>query len=404
MSVKDVGKNKQAPHKEQKETYYLITENGERLTTEKGEAIIIESGIPIVLPTAPELPEQEEAPIYRPMLHGPGLDSLTQISQRTIPERDKISDTALYKGTNYKLTMTCYSKLLEDGGLRVSAQKLLDALVQDLTDNNNYQTDITPNTTAIIDLEAYMKRCGKPLTKTNKDKERRRIKKDLGTLLNILLEWTEHKGKHAEGTDSKGFKNFLQMRICDKVGIANNKIIVNFTPDMASYLTHAYIMWYPDNLLKTDDRNKSTYHIGRKLLMHHSNINNQNRGTANIISIKALLDCTGDIPSEEEVGNSGRQYYQRRILPLIKSLDALVEGQVLINWEICNSKRTPLTKSQQDKQDYDTIINCYIHFEPTDNAWLQKYLEQHKENKKDREEKQAKAKTKQRRSGKPGKE
>jgi hypothetical protein len=89
---------------------------------------------------------------------------------------------------------------------------------------------------------------------------------------------------------------------------------------------------------------------------------------------------------------------------LIKSLNALVDGQVLIKWELCNGKSTPLSESQQAKQDYDTVINCYIHFEPTDNAGLQKYLEQRKENKKDREEKQTKAKTKQRRSGKPGKE
>lgn len=402
MSVKDVGKNKQAPQKEQEETYYLVTENGDRLITEQGDTIILESGNPIVLPTAPELPEPEEAPIYRPMLHGPGLDNLTQISIRERPERDTIIDTAVYSGPNYRITLESYSELLETG-LRVSAQKLLDALAQVLTDNNSYRTDGTPNTTAIIDLEAYMKRCGKPLTKDNKDFERKRIKEDLDTLYKVSLEWSEYKGKHAEGADKQGFKNYLKMRICDKVGIANNKILVNFTPDMASYLTHAYIMWYPDNLLKTDDRNKSTFHIGRKLLVHHSNINNQGKGTANIISIKALLDCTRDIPSEEEVRDSGRQYYQRRIVPLVKALNALIDSQVLIKWELCNSKRTPLSESQQAKQDYDTVINCYIHFEPTDNAGLQKYLKQHKENKKDREEKQTKAKTKQRRSGKPGK-
>ncbi|MCZ2416306.1 MAG: hypothetical protein LC132_01970, partial [Burkholderiales bacterium] len=70
MSGNDVGKNKQ------EETYYLVTEKGERLTTEQGEAIIIRPGKPIVLPTAPELPEPEEEPVYRPMYHGPGLDSL----------------------------------------------------------------------------------------------------------------------------------------------------------------------------------------------------------------------------------------------------------------------------------------------------------------------------------------
>lgn len=386
MSVKDVGKDT-LPLEVKKEL--------ERIISKQPDQALDISDIP-------DLPEPEEAPIYRPMLHGPGLDNLTQISIREKPERDTIIDTAVYNGPNYRITLESYSELLETG-LRVSAQKLLDALSQDLTANNSYRTEGTPTTTAIIDLEAYMKRCGKTLTKDNKDFERKRIKEDLDTLYKVSLEWTEHKGKHAEGADSKGFKNYLKMRICDKVGIANNKIMVNFTADMANYLTHAYIMWYPDNLLKTDDRNKSTYHIGRKLLIHHSNINNQGKGTAKIISIKALLDCTRDIPSETEVRDSGRQYYQRRIVPLIKSLDALIDNQVLIKWELCNCKSTPLSESQQAKQDYDTIIDCYIHFEPTESAGLQKYLEQRKENKKDREEKQTKGKTKQRRSGKPGK-
>jgi len=85
---------------------------------------------------------------------------------------------------------------------------------------------------------------------------------------------------------------------------------------------------------------------------------------------------------------------------LIKSLNALVDGQVLIKWELCNGKMKPLSKSQQNKQDYDTVIKHYIHFEPTENAELQRYLEQMKKAKKD----QPKTGTKQRRSGKQGKD
>ena len=383
MSVKDVGK----------EPFPLEVKQGLQRIANK------EPGQAVTLPTVPETPEHEEAPIYRPMLHGPGLDSLAQISTRETPEEDKIIDTAVYTGPNYRFTMIEYSEIL-GAGLRVSTQKLLDALVMDLTAKNTRGAR-PKTTTAIIDLEEYMRRCGKDINKSNMDKERRKIKEDLDALYRLSLEWKERTGNQAGGADKTGSKNFVKMRICTTIGIIkNSQIVVNFTPEIAEYLTNSYIMWYPANLLKTDDRNPCTYHIGRKLLIHHNNLNNQKGGTASIISVKALLDSTRDIPGEEEVRTSGRQYYQRRIAPLIKSLNALVDGQVLIKWELCNGKMKPLSKKQQDNQDYDTVIDCYVHFEPTVNAEHQRYLEQIKKDKKDK----AKTGTTQRRSGKQGKD
>jgi len=389
MSGNDVGKNKQ------EETHYLVTEKGERLTTEQGEAIIIRPGKPVVLPTAPELPEPEEEPVYRPMYHGPGLDSLAQISARETPERDAIVDTAVYTGPNYTFTLKEYSELIGAGlvGLRVSTQKLLDALVMDLTAKNTRGAR-PKTTTAIIDLEEYMRRCGKEINKSNKDKQRKKIKEDLEILYWLSLDWKEHTGNQAEGADKTGNKNFIKMRICSAIGIIKNgQIVVNFTPEIVNYLTQAYIMWYPGNLLKTDDRNPCAYHIGRKLLLHHSNPNNQHRGTANIISIKALLDCTKDIPSEAEV--SGRHFYQCRIEPLLKALDALIEKEVLKKWELCNAKMKPLSKSQQDRKDYRATLDRYVFFEPIENKKLVQYITQPK---------QTKAEPKKRQSKKQGKD
>ena len=383
MSVKDVGKDT-LPLEVKKEL--------ERIISKQPDQALDVSDVP-------DLPEPEEAPIYRPMLHGPGLDSLAQISARETPEQDKIIDTAVYTGPNYRFTMIEYSEILGTG-LRVSTQKLLDALVMDFTAKNTRGAR-PKTTTAIIDLEEYMRRCGKDINKSNTDKERRKIKEDLDALYRLSLEWKERTGNQAGRADKTGSKSFLKMRICTTIGmIKNSQIVVAFTPEIAEYLTNSYIMWYPANLLKTDDRNPCTYHIGRKLLIHYNNLNNQKGGTANIISVRALLDGTRDIPSEEEVRTSGRQYYQRRIAPLIKSLNALVGGQVLIKWELCNGKMKPLSKKQQDNQDYDTVIDCYVHFEPTVNAEHQRYLEQIKKDKKDK----AKTGTTQRRSGKQGKD
>ena len=376
MSVKDVGK----------ELFPLeVRQELQRIAEKRPDQAV-------TLPTVPELPEHEEEPVYRPMLHGPGLDSLAQISVRETPEQDKIIDTAVYTGPNYRFTMIEYSEIL-GAGLRVSTQKLLDALVMDLTAKNTRGAR-PKTTTAIIDLEEYMRRCGKPITKDNKDFERKRAKEDLDALYRLSLEWKERTGNQAGGADKTGSKNFVKMRICTTIGIIkNSQIVVNFTPEIAEYLTNSYIMWYPANLLKTDDRNPCTYHIGRKLLLHHSNPNNQRRGTANIISIKALLDCTKDIPSEAEV--SGRHFYQCRIEPLLKALDALVEKEVLKKWELCNAKMKPLSKSQQDRKDYKATLERYIFFEPIENKKLVQYITQPK---------QTKAEPKKRQSKKQGKD
>ena len=376
MSVKDVGK----------EPFPLEVKQGLQVIANK------EPGQAVTLPTVPETPEHEEAPIYRPMLHGPGLDSLAQISTRETPEQDKIIDTAVYTGPNYRFTMIEYSEILGNG-LRVSTQKLLDALVMDLTLKNN-RGSRPKTTTAIIDLEEYMRRCGKDINKSNKDKERRKIKEDLDALYRLSLEWKERTGNQAGGADKAGSKNFVKMRICTTIGIIkNSQIVVNFTPEIAEYLTNSYIMWYPANLLKTDDRNPCTYHIGRKLLIHHNNLNNQKGGTASIISVKALLDSTRDIPSEAEV--SGRHFYQCRIKPLLKALDALVEKEVLKKWELCNAKMKPLSKSQQDRKGYKATLDRYVFFEPIENKKLVQYITQPK---------QTKAEPKKRQSKKQGKD
>lgn len=361
MSRKDVDKNKQLPPKDQEEICSLITPYK-----------------PIDLLNISELPEPEKEPIYHPMLHGPGLDSLAQISVKETPKRDIIENTAVYTGHNYTFTLKGYRYLIETNlvGLKISTQKLLDALIINITQKNSKDSRI--RTTASISLEEYMQSCGIEVNEYNKKKQRKKVKEDLEILYWLSLDWKEYKGIQTEGTDKAGNKNFLKMRICSAIGIIKNgQIVVNFTPEIVNYLTQSYIMCYPDNLLKTDDRNPCTYHIGRKLSLHYNNPNNQHRGTYNIISVRALLDSTKDIPSEAEV--TGRHYFQYRILPLFKALDALVEIKVLKKWELCDAKKKPLNKRQQERKNYKSTLERYIYFEFIENKKLSQYIAQAKQ-------------------------
>lgn len=286
---------------------------------------------------------------YIAMLNGTATNQLTNINTNAIPPTiDIITGNATIEQGTLKVFIDKYSKLK---GVRTSTLKLLDTCTMYLTKQNTYRGNNEKiNTTVIIPLEQYMSLCGIPLTKSSKDKTRRKVKEDLETLFHMSLEWTEASGKK--------IKDFAKMRICDKIAIVRGNINFNFSKDMAGYLTDAYIMQYPMELLKVDERNSNLYPLGRKLLLHYSINNNRKKGTSNIISVKALLEVCPDIPTYEEVFKLNRNIDQRIKTPLEKALDALK----FINWEYSNSKGVPLTEEQILSTDYKTFEKLYIKF------------------------------------------
>jgi len=341
------------------------------------------------LPIPTELPEEE--PIYHLMFHGFGTDCLAQISPREKSKKDYLADTATYNDTNYIFTLEGYDKLIQDEikGLRLSTQKLLHALIIGLTCINSKGNN-NPQETVTIDLEEYI---GKDISESNRKRKCRRIREDLDILYSLNLNWKEHTGNPEADKDGR----VIDMRILSykDVSTRNGWITVDFTKRIVNYFVNSYMMYYPENLLKIDDRNPCAYHLGWYLAIYHSIPNNQKRGTANIISIKALLDANHDIPSEEEVRQSGRHYYHQRIEPLCKALDTLVDVRVLKKWGLCNAKGEPLSKSQQNRKDYRSTLKLYVYFEFADNKKFNQYIEQLK---------QPKIETKQRRSKKQRKD
>jgi len=297
---------------------------------------------------------------YRPMLQGTGTNQLTRISTRgkeSIVNVNGITGViTITKGT-LKVTIEpendvigAFTKIFD-----VSTHKLFDACVIELTKQNHYRSKTEPNAAVVISLEDYMKLCGIPLTKPSKDKIRRNVKTDLDTLLRTRLEWTETSGKKT--------KDYLNINICSSVGIKNGNIILSFTPEIARYLVNSYVMQYPIGLLKIDERNPNAYYIGKKLLQHYSIDNNIQKDTANIISVRSLLEwCEDVIPSYEEVMSGNRHLDDRIITPLENALTSL-QTTNLITWEYCNSKKTPLTDEQLNNLNYYIFIDLYIHFE-----------------------------------------
>ena len=289
---------------------------------------------------------------FTAMLNGTATNKLTNISTRSNPPIiDAITGNATIEQGTLKVFIDKYSELT--GGLRTSTHKLLDACTIELTRQNNYRgKDEKLNPLVTIPLEHFMELCGIPLTKPSKDKARRKVKEDLDTLYHISLEWTETSGKKT--------KDFAKMRVCDKVALVRGNIVFSFSLDMARYLTNAYLMQYPMDLLKVDERNPNTYHIGKKLLLHNSIDNNQRKGTAHILSVKSLLEVCPDIPTYEQVLATDRAIDRRIKAPFETALNSLSS---FIRWEYCNSKGIPLTEEQLTSTDYGTFEKLFIRFE-----------------------------------------
>lgn len=314
-----------------------------------------------------------------PMLNGTATNRLALTATRDI-SIDAITGNATIEQEGFKAFFADYSKL--KGGLQTSTSKLLDALAIELTRINSYRPPegAAIKTLVSIPLDEYIARtpAGKDLAprETHTPEEaaaersrieniyhnaRKKINTDLAVLYSLSLSWKEPKG-----SGRKSAKDYADIRIIQSKGIRNGAINVRFGDDIADYLTHAYVMQYPQALLALEEgnSNKYAYRLGRALALRASMDNNAAQGTANIISVEKALEYCGDLPTYEEIQQKDRGHWEHRIKdPLELALNNLVAGGVLDKWEYCNSKNAALTDDQIEIPDYPTFAALYIHFE-----------------------------------------
>jgi hypothetical protein len=296
---------------------------------------------------------------YSPMLQGPEINGFMQMNMRNNTLTvDKVTGLTTITSGRLKLYIEEFHKELNT--FTPSMQKLFICSLIALTSQNDYRSDKEPNTLVSIPLrKAYMALCKIPDTKSSTDKTRREVKADQKALYDISIEIS------GGGT----------MRLYSHQDFDRGNIVLRFSPELARYLIHAYVMFFPNNLLTLDNRNPNALKIGYKLALHHGLDNNVKKGTADIISVKKLLEIM-DIPSYEEVMASDRHVDYKIIEPLRRSLDSLTDSRVITSWEYCNSKGTPLTDEQLGLIDggglkqkgftYAVFSKSYIHFKMLD--------------------------------------
>ena len=118
-------------------------------------------------------------------------------------------------------------------------------------------------------------------------------------------------------------------------------------------------MAYSENLA-TINTNKHPHSIslGKKILDNkNTNIGKSNE---NIISVKALLQCTS-IPTYEDVKEKHKSSYKEKIIqPFERDMNALYPT---LTWSYCSKKgEPPLTDEELQKLNYDTFINLNVKY------------------------------------------
>jgi len=233
----------------------------------------------------------------------------------------------------------------------LTALKVLDLYRIDQANNSPYGK---PKARFILNVKDYMDYCGIPNTEPSYKKAKR-------DLLEVARAWFDV-SINTETKDEKRGIRLLQEQAESKGG----NVEFWFTERLAAYLAKGIVSHYHLSLLKVDGRNPNAYFMGIKLQQHYNILNNQERGTADIISVKALLDelqTKGNLPTYEEVKAGARQYKDRIIKPF---QDALNNLAFLDKWEYCNAKKKPLTRTQKARFTYQTFIDCYITFQLKD--------------------------------------
>lgn len=269
-------------------------------------------------------------------VNGTAINKLTQLKPKKSDMTVNRGGEATFKKGDFTLKLKDFSKI---AGLKTSTHQLLDALMIERTKHGGKDLTIRLN------LDDFMEMRG---LKDRKE-ARKQVDKDLETLFNARLSWSENTGRGKP-------KSYIDMRLIESKGINRGVIAVKLTSSFAELLEGYYPMPYAKQTLKLSGKyNPNSYYFMNRIQQHKNmNIGKKNE---NLISVQTLLDTTPDIPTYEEVAEKNRRYRELIIEPFERDMDALDET---LTWEYCHSNGVPLTDEELANMDYYTFEKLLI--------------------------------------------
>ena len=278
---------------------------------------------------------------------------LTRVVGKDEEGKDKSEAFVKHGGTTVSVDekyQDMLAKLLGPGTL-----KLFLYCCGGLAKINAYRGDEGIKPTVSFPIVEYMKKCKIPITSANKDETRKKVRERLDLLFGISMEYD-------------GKRKVEKSRICAnyKMDPGTGEIEFIFNPKMAEHLTSSYVLFLPDKTFSLDERNVNLVSLTYKLALHAGLDNNRKNGTADRISVEALLDVCPGTPDIAQVRGSDRAFGRRIRDRLERDLDVLVEAGILEKWEYCGPKNAILTDEQLNATDYKTFSSLLITFKLKD--------------------------------------
>ncbi len=245
--------------------------------------------------------------------------------------------------------------------LSMTSSQLLDIIALKLTDKLPYRASdavLAQKLDCTINVDDYMK-----LREiTVKEDAVKQLKKDLKALFkaSTVATISYYIGK---GKTRKKITEQLEVRYIDAIPKGQIRVVAHFriALSFARYLVHSQVMPYPLRIL-TASKNKNFYYLGKKLAAHYNM--NRKKKNAQSISVEALLKYTPEIPSFEKEYKRKRNYKQKCIEPLTKTLDEMVDKYFLKEWTIWHGENKPLLDKElaEWKFNRDSDKELFIHF------------------------------------------
>lgn len=319
---------------------------------------------------------EEKTPIH----YGKYIDNFFELVKQEQTQSEKETLIELDReGKNYSFNITS-----PKGRFSVATDQLLLSSGAEFAKINNYpykkgnkKTD-NINYTVKIPLLGYAERRGYKVkeepkaTPQEREKEkkraqealktaRKRIKRDLDILYNCSFSWSEKINGEEE--------DFIDIRLLEARGIRNGYINITFSRSYANYLLkHRAMTQFDNRLLLIDGNHENAYFLGNKISEYHNMTKNQERGTANILSVSKLLEYS-NLPSIEEI-KAQRASWEKRIKdPLENILGYLVSDiKILSDWRYTKAKGEELTAEEAASiTDFATFEKLYITFSINEN-------------------------------------
>lgn len=297
---------------------------------------------------------------YEAMYQGPQLDAFGRVSTKLSPPAvDPLERVAMLQ--NSGVTIQIEDQM--NPQISVSVHKLFDVLILLLSKQNKFRPKSENyNTTVEIALNDYMALCGVPATKSSKDEARSNIKKDLELLSQITITWRPT----VAAREKSNIPQYGNMKLFTWSEIKRGIIRVDFTTDLTAYLTHAFVTWFPMNLLRLDGKNSNAYYIGKKMAYHYGLRQNVKRGVNSCISVASLLSSTPDIQCQNIMEQDSGHWSRRIRTPFEKALDALQDVGAIDRWSYCYGKKEPIQNLVTETSSFLRFSKLYITFFITD--------------------------------------